>query len=120
MAGRLTGAFEDSGSYRDFAHLERYTFSPALLWKPSDSTDILAQFDYLRDDRVPDRGIPSLNGAPAPVRVGAYYGYPEGDFIRSHVSSGALTLHYSFADNWSFRNLFRETGYSTAFSNTFP
>lgn len=120
LAGRLTGAFEDSGSYRDFAHLERYTFSPALLWKPSDSTDILAQFDYLRDDRVPDRGIPSLNGAPAPVRVGAYYGYPEGDFIRSHVSSGALTLHHSFTDNWSFRNLFRETGYSTAFSNTFP
>jgi catecholate siderophore receptor len=64
LAGRLNGAYEDSGSFRDYYSLDRYAFSPGLLWAPSERSSVLAQFDYLNDERVPDRGIPSLNGTP--------------------------------------------------------
>src|SRR5262249_13026037 len=47
LAGRLTGAYEDSGSSRDFFYLNRYAVSPSLFWKPSAQTDVLAAIDYL-------------------------------------------------------------------------
>ncbi len=119
LSGRLTGADEDSGSQRDFFHLNRYTAAPSLLWRPDTSTEILAQFDYLRDDRLPDRGVPSLNGLPAPVQIGAYYGYPQDDFIHSRVLSAALRAERHVGDKWTIRNVFRRTGYNTGFSNTY-
>ncbi|MGE5646901.1 MAG: TonB-dependent siderophore receptor [Acidobacteriota bacterium] len=120
LAGRVNGAYEDSGSHRDFFSLNRYAVSPALLWKPSEATDLLGQFDYLNDERIPDRGIPSLNGAPAPVRAGAYYGYPEDDFIRTHAAAFAATLNHRFESGWAVRDVFRNANYDTGFSNTFP
>jgi catecholate siderophore receptor len=120
LAGRINGAYEDTGSHRDYYSLDRYAVSPGLLWAPSESTSLLAQFDFLNDERVPDRGIPSLNGAPAPVRVGAYYGYPANDFIRSRARSLAATFTHRFTPRWAVRNVFRKTAYGSAFNNTFP
>src|SRR6185437_16211693 len=66
---RLTGAAEHEGSQRHFYWQDRYTFAPTLLWQPDDATAVSAQVERLRDDRLPDRGIPYLpaTGRPADV-----------------------------------------------------
>ena len=117
---RLTGAYEDSGSFRHNFGLNRYDYAPSIEWKPSDHTFLLLQLENLFDTRVPDRGIPSVNGSPANVDIATYYGYPQDDFLRSDVKSQALRGEHRFSDRWLVRNSFRHTGYDTLFSNTQP
>ncbi|HEY4380497.1 MAG TPA: TonB-dependent siderophore receptor [Acidobacteriaceae bacterium] len=123
---RLTGAAEHEDSQRHFYWSDRYTFAPTLLWKPSEATAISAQVERLRDDRLPDRGIPYLpaTGAPAVVPVGNFYGYvgPQAgsNFIHSAVTDGTLDVRHSFADGWTLHAVERLAGYSTNFANMYP
>jgi len=116
---RLTNAYEDSGSFRHFYGLDRYDYAPSVAWKPSDRTFVIFQSENLFDSRVPDRGIPSLNGVPAPVDIGTAYGYPTDDFVRNKINSQSLRAEHRFS-RWELRNNFRHTGYDTLFSNTQP
>ncbi len=115
---RLTGAYEDSGSFRHYFGLNRYDFAPSVEWKPSERTFLLFQAENLFDTRVPDRGIPSVNGRPATIDIATYYGYPQDDFLRNNVKSQSLRGEHRFSDRWVVRNNFRHTGYDTLFSNT--
>jgi catecholate siderophore receptor len=122
---RLTGAAEHEHSHRDFYWEDRYTFAPTLLWKPDDATTISAQVERLRDDRLPDRGIPYLpaTGLPAPVPVGNFYGYvgPKAgsNFIHSAVTDGTLDVRHEFADGWVVHAVQRLAGYTTNFANMY-
>ncbi|MCC6862217.1 MAG: TonB-dependent siderophore receptor [Bryobacterales bacterium] len=121
LAFRLNGAYEDSGSHRHFYSLDRYTVAPAVTWRPAEQTQVLAQFEHLADDRVPDRGIPSLNGRPAlAAGAGSYYGDPGRDFLNNQVTAQALTFDHQFNPAWSVRNVFRHSKYRNAYSNTYP
>lgn len=120
LAFRLNGAAEETGSHRSYYALNRYTVAPAVAWRPDERTLILAQADYLSDDRTPDRGIPSVNGLPARVGVGAYYGTPDKDFVDNIVSAGGLTIERLLTPQWTIRNVTRYTNYRGAFNNTYP
>ncbi len=122
---RLTGAAEHEGSQRHFYWEDRYTFAPTLLWKPDAATAVSAQVERLRDDRLPDRGIPYLpaTGAPAAVPVGNFYGYvgplPGSNFIHSAVTDGTLDLKHGFGDDWNLHAVQRFAGYNTVFTNMY-
>jgi catecholate siderophore receptor len=119
-AYRLAGAWEDSGSFRDFAKLSRVTLAPSLTAFVAPSTSMTLQAEYLHDRRVPDRGIPSVGGRPADVRIGQYYGYPQDDFIRSDVVGATITAQHQFAGGWILRDTLRGARYATSWSNTQP
>lgn len=122
---RLTGAAEQEGSQRHFFWMSRYAFTPSLRWQPSAATSVFAQLDRLRDDRLPDRGIPYLpsTGLPAPVATGNFYGYvgPQAgsNFIHSAVTGGTLDERHAFASGWNLHATQRLAGYSTNFVNMY-
>ena len=122
---RLTGAAEHDGSHRHDYWMNRYTFAPTLLWKPSPNTDLRLAAERLRDDRLPDRGIPYLpsTGLPAPVPVGNFYGYvgplAGSNFIHSAVTNGSAELRHSFTDGWTIHLTGRVAGYATNFVNMY-
>jgi catecholate siderophore receptor len=120
MAYRLAGAWEDSGSFRDFAQLSRLTLAPSIAAFVSRATSLTVQAEYLHDRRVPDRGIPSVGGRPADVRISQYYGYPQDDFIRSDVLGATVSAQHQFANGWMLRNTLRAARYATSWSNTQP
>lgn len=118
-AFRLTGAFENSGTFRHYTALDRYALSPSVLWQPTQRTRMVFQSDNLYDDRVPDRGVPSINGRPADVNIGNYYGDPKNDYLRNKVFGQTLRVEHN-TSRWSLRNNFRHTFYNNAYSNTQP
>ena len=122
---RLTGAAEHEGSQRQFYWMDRYTFAPTLAWHPSEATAVTAQVERLRDDRLPDRGIPYLpaTGLPAEVPVGNFYGYVGAglgsNFIHSAVTDGTIDARHAFASGWRVHANQRLAGYQTNFANMY-
>jgi catecholate siderophore receptor len=119
LSFRTAGAAEDSTSFRDGYFLKRFAVAPSLLWTGA-STTALAQVEVLRDERAPDRGIPSVNGRPADVRTGQAYGFPVDDFIDTSVASGSVRVERRFARASIWRQVMRLGNYNTSFSNTAP
>jgi len=121
VAFRVTGAKEDSDSYRDQQFLKREALSPSLLWKLSADTSLLVQGEYLSDRRLTDFGIPSYKGLPVDVDPGTYYGAANArdtDFSQARVKSLAVVLDHRLNANWSLRNAFRRYDYSLNRNNT--
>jgi len=102
IAWRLTAAAEDSDNFRDFVTSERYSINPSLHWQLSEDTALLAQLEYLNQERTPDRGIPGLNGAPAPVDLANYYG-ENYDYSDNEVLNLRLVLDHRFNETLSMR-----------------
>ena len=120
LAIRLTGAYEDTGSHRPFYSLERLALSPSVAWRSLRGTEVLVQADFLDDNRVPDRGIPSFEGRPVDAARDIYFGTPDDDFLANRVASQAVTVHQPLGRSWRLRNVFRHTFYDNEFSNTQP
>lgn len=118
---RVTGALEDSDSFRDQQFTKRVALAPSLLLGEGKDTSILVQVDYLKDRRLTDFGIPAINGKVVDVPRSTYYGAPnasEVDVSRSEVISQTLTLAHRFSDALSFRNGFRHYRYTLDRHNT--
>ena len=102
FAWRFNAASEDSEGFRDHAHLDRQLAAPAMAWRIGDGT-LVAQAEFLRDRRTPDRGIPGLDGRPAPVDVATYYGDPARDHLDNDSSEARLTWRSPLGERWQLR-----------------
>ncbi|MFC3376973.1 TonB-dependent receptor [Rugamonas sp. CCM 8940] len=121
MALRVTGAVEDSGSYRDQQFLQRETLAPSLQFKLGAATTLLLQAEYLHDKRLTDFGVPSYQGRVVDVAPGTYYGAAnakDNDYNESRVHALGFTLEHRLNQDWSLRNAFRHYDYSLDRNNT--
>ncbi|HQO16538.1 MAG TPA: TonB-dependent siderophore receptor [Methylotenera sp.] len=112
VAVRLAASVEDSESFRDQYFLERHLIAPSILFKPSDSTSLLFQIDYLDDRRVDDLGVPFRIGGPLNVKRSQYYGSlnaKKDDVIQTHSSGATISFDHVFDSGLKIRNVFRAT-----------
>ncbi|MFC5476361.1 TonB-dependent receptor [Paraherbaspirillum soli] len=112
---RLTGALEDSNSFRNQYFLERQAIAPSFTFKLRPQTTLTVQADYLKDKRLADQGVPSYRGRPVEVPIETYYGAANGHeraFIQSEVSSGTITLDHAFDPDLKLHSVLRGYDYS--------
>lgn len=102
FAWRFNAAAEDSNGFRDYAHLDRQLAAPSAAWRIGAGT-LVAQAEFLRDRRMPDRGIPGLDGRPAPVDIATYYGDPARDHLDNDSSEARLTWRSPLGERWTLR-----------------
>jgi len=126
LGGRLTGAGEFSGNQRHYYYMNRYAFAPTLRWRVSDRTDMYAQVQHLRDERLPDRGIAAINGPQGVVPIGNYYGYILGytpnashDFIHEGATDETFDLRHDFENSWHLHEIFRHSGNTVSWSTIY-
>ena len=87
LAVRMTGLFEDSGSYRDGVTLRRHGLNPTLTWKVAPRSILRAGYEYFHDERVADRGISSFAGRPVRADASTFFGDPAQSPTRATVNS---------------------------------
>jgi catecholate siderophore receptor len=119
VAFRVTGAAEEGGSQRPSYAMDRWAVAPSIAFRSGSGAELMVQAEFLHDNRVPDRGIPTWQGTPLDVARDFYYGFPDDDFLRNDVRSQAATWQQAFGGRWALRNVFRHTSYDNRFSNTF-
>lgn len=120
---RITGALEDSGSFRDQGFIERGSIAPAVSIKFTEDTKLLVQGEYAKDKRITDFGIPSFNGRPVDVPRSTYYGSGNArrdDYTKTDVYSLTAAFDHRFNDVFSVRNVTRYYDYELDRNNTLP
>ncbi|PPC93685.1 MAG: TonB-dependent siderophore receptor [Methylotenera sp.] len=121
-AFRVTGAVEDSGSFRDEGFLEREHIAPSLALQLSPDTKLLLQVEKLRDRRLTDMGIPAFQGKPAKVDIDTFYGTSDAkdeDYSQSDVLSGRIKLEHTINNSLKIQNTFSSYHYELDRKNTF-
>ncbi|PWC40002.1 TonB-dependent receptor [Azospirillum sp. TSO35-2] len=120
VAVRLNGMYENSDSYRDDVNVERIGINPTVTVTPGDKTKLKLGYEYFKDDRTADRGIPSYRGGPVNTDVSTFFGNP--DISYSTVESHAVDamLEHEVTSAITIRDRFRYAHYDKFYQNVFP
>ena len=62
--------------------------APAVTINAGRRTVVKLTYEYLKDDRVSDRGLPSFQNRPADLPVSTYVGDPSQGVVRALVNDG--------------------------------
>ena len=120
LAGRVAGVYQRSDSFRDFVNIERWGLNPSVAWRNDDGLTLSLSYEHFEDDRTTDRGAPSFNGRPAPVRRGAFFGDPERSYATTNVDLVNLSVEYSVSETLVLRNRTVLGDYDKSYDNIFP
>ena len=121
FAARINGVFEDSSSYRDYFHMQRAGVNPTFTWTPTAQTKIKLSYEYFRDYRTGDRGIPSQNGVPYDrAAPSTFFGNPALSNTPSTQNIVTALVDHTFDDGLNVRSQTRFADYKRFYQNVYP
>ena len=75
-AVRINGTYEELNNNRDQFGGNFTGIAPSITIEPAQGTKLVLAYEYVRDDRVIDRGVPSLGGRPITGYTNTFFGSP--------------------------------------------
>jgi catecholate siderophore receptor len=118
-AVRVNGVYERFANHRDVYEGSRFAINPTAAFSIGGRTRIDLGYEYGRDDRVVDRGIPSLAGRPLRGFRDTFFGDREvndSDFD-AHVLTGRIEHRFGEGLRLTSRLLYGD--YDKAYQNAF-
>ncbi|MBL8298414.1 MAG: TonB-dependent siderophore receptor [Rhodanobacteraceae bacterium] len=119
-AFRVTGLYEDSGSYRDHVQLERWAVNPTLNFRASEATTFAFGYEHFEDDRTVDRGVPSFLGKPLQTDESTFFGQPDNSYAYTRVDALKATVTHVFGSGARLVNQTSYADYDKFYQNVFP
>jgi catecholate siderophore receptor len=121
LFARFNAVFEDTKSYRDFYHMQREGFNPAFTWVPTTDTRITFSYEYFRNKRTADRGIPSQNRRPyAGAAPSTFFGNPDLSYTPAKQNILMSSLEHDFDSRLSVKSQTRFADYKRFYQNVYP
>jgi catecholate siderophore receptor len=128
IALRVTGVYQNSGSYRDGVDYERWGINPTAAFRIGPDTLVQLGYEHFRDERTADRGVPSaarLAGftgvlGPLETRRGEFFGDPKHSPSFTDTDAANLYLSHDFGGGVTLRNRARYAEYEKFYQNVFP
>ena len=124
-AVRLNAVYEKLDSHRDFVGGERYAWNPYLAVALSPDWKLGLSYEYVNDDRVTDRGVPSIAtvaGQPnRPIRGyrDQFFGVPGVNRTKLEAHIAKLRLDGKLAENLAFTGTILYGDYDKIYINVF-
>lgn len=119
VALRLNAFYENSDSYRDFAGKELVGINPTGAVKLGEATTLRLSYEFFRDRRDIDRGVPSLNGLPFDGDRSAFFGNPDESQSEFDRHSVVARLEHDFSESLTFRNSLSYAANDKFYTNVF-
>ena len=119
MAVRVNAMAEKSGSYRNGVELERQGINPTMTLRAGKNTSISLGYEHLRDERIADRGVPSLNGRPYNTDVSTFFGNAALSPTATRVNAVTAYIEHDFGNNMVLRNRTRIANYDKFYQNVY-
>ncbi|MBA3511730.1 MAG: TonB-dependent siderophore receptor [Sphingomonas sp.] len=117
---RVNGVYENGDSFRRHVDLERYAVNPTLALVPGPATRIDLSYEYLRDRRTADRGVPSDAGEPLEGFDRIFFGDPDSSFAKANVHLATIGAEHRFSDSLAVRNRTLYGDYDKFYQNIYP
>ena len=118
-AFRLNAMYENSGGFRDYFELERFGITPTFGFKLSDQTKLLVSYEYYKDERTVDRGIPARNGRPLEGFRDTFFGNPDSSVSNYEGHRFSAILEHKFDDAFKVRSATVFADGDKVYQNTF-
>ncbi len=122
---RLNAFYEGLNNHRDFFDGERFAVNPTFSFKAGSNTEFLLSYEYVNDDRVVDRGVPSQNvdGGPDVPLEGfnrTFFGSPDQNFttLEAHIVRGRID--HTFNEMLRGNVTAQYADYDKLYQNLFP
>jgi catecholate siderophore receptor len=96
---------------RDVAENRRFGVAPSLALGLGTATRWTFSYFHQNADDTPDYGIPWLFNGPAPVNRTNYYGFQDGNFLRTYDDIGTISFEHDFNQHITLRNQARDANY---------
>lgn len=125
IAVRLNAVYEEQKSHRDFVDGRRYAWNPYIAFKLGEEWKLGLSYEYVDDDRVTDRGVPSIattTGQPNKPISGfrdQFFGVPGVNRTWLEAQIAKLRLDGQIAENLSFSGTVLYGDYDKTYENVF-
>ncbi|MBI1392100.1 MAG: TonB-dependent siderophore receptor [Alphaproteobacteria bacterium] len=119
-AVRVNAYYEELANHRDFFDGDRYAVNPTFSTKIGASTELQLSYEYVRDERVVDRGVPSLNGEPLRGRDNVFFGDPDQNqaALTAHIARGRID--HRISEGFTANATIQFADYEKIYQNVFP
>lgn len=125
VAARLNGLYEKSAGFRQATDNERFAVNPTASLMLG-GTMLRLSYEFYRDTRVVDRGVPSFQGAPAVTDRRTFFGDPAQSTSHLDAHAVAATVDRQLWKGTAaiagvqLRNRSRFMTYDKFYQNVFP
>ncbi|WP_291845604.1 TonB-dependent siderophore receptor [Maricaulis sp.] len=121
---RLNAFVEDMANHRDAFDGTRYGINPTVLTELGSDTTATFFYEYLNDDRVVDRGVPSVtvNGGPSRPLEGfdeTFFGSADGNRTTLEAHTFRVRLDHEFNDRLRSNVTVQHADYDKAYQNIY-
>ena len=120
VAGRLNTTYEEFDSNRNFYEGRFFGVAPTVSAWLGDATRLNLSYSYADDERLTDRGLPSLNGGPLTGYYDTLFGDPDYNNFTSQTHLARARLEHEFSDSWSANAALQLGDYSLFYQNIVP
>lgn len=119
-AFRLNAAADNVDNHRDFKDGDRFAINPTYVWTFNDDTQFNASYEYVNDDRLVDRGIPSVNGKPLDAVYDTFFGDAgfNNTTLEAHIFR--VKVDHRISEHWSVNTTLQSADYDKAYQNLYP
>lgn len=120
QAIRFNGVFDTIDNHRDFKDGERFALNPTYSWQVDSNTVLRASYEYVDDDRVVDRGVPSLDGEPLMNAQDTYFGKPDFNNTTLEAHIAKVRVEHRINNSWTSNATLQYADYDKLYQNLYP
>ena len=132
VAVRFNAFYENSDTFRQYGHFERYGINPTITLKPTDDTKVKLSYEFYHDFRLADRGNPSLGIPGGATRFNptvpfapngdltTFYGSPIYNAAKVEVQTGMAVIEHDFGNGLTVKNSSLYADYNRGYRNVYP
>lgn len=117
---RINGMYEEGDSFRRHYDLERFAVNPTIGVLAGRDTRVDLSYEYLRDRRTTDRGVPAFNDEPLEGFDREFFGDPNDSFAKADVQIGTARVEHDFGGGVTLRNRTLLGDYDKFYQNVYP
>jgi catecholate siderophore receptor len=117
---RINGVYEEGDSFRRHVDLERYAFNPTVGFVPGPNTRVDLSYEFLRDRRTADRGVPADGNRPLTGYDDDFFGDADRSYSRADVHLAVLGVEHGLGEGVTLRNRTLYGDYDKFYQNIYP
>ena len=118
-AFRVNAVYEQLENHRDFSDGRRVALNPYFATELGAGWSAGLSYEYVNDDRVPDRGVPSLAGEPISGYRDRFFGVPGVNRTTLEAHIAKLRIDGPLGDNLAFSTTLLYGDYDKVYTNVF-